>query len=393
MEKNNSFGIDLLKFSFKEEGVQYTATRNHSLFLRPEPKGQFNIYRITNGKLEIFDLSIQKLYGECIYPHIVAITGFVSQFVDIDVESCKMACLNDYSCKAALIQYKSNLKIGNCSLGMELYSLRNNTGVVFNDNALAFIKVRLGRGGFGSVFEGVLHNSTKVVVKRLGPDAKQGKKEILLEVETIGNIHHFNLVRLVGYCAQRSNRLLVYQYMFNGSLDKWIFHRNHAQTLTWETRKKIIVQIAKGLEYLHDYCNPNIIHFDIKPQNILLDIDLNVKISDFGLARLIDKDHTHVMTMPKGTSGYMALKLIGGRNITVKIDIYSFGVVMLEIICGRKSSDSWHGDYLIDTLKIKAEENQPFDLIDEQSEDMQNSKEDVVRMIRIAISCLQKKLL
>ncbi|KAJ0045912.1 hypothetical protein Pint_04772 [Pistacia integerrima] len=159
--------MDLLKFSFKKEGMRYTTRRNHSLFLRLEPKGEFNIYRITNGKLEIFDLSIQKLYGECIYPTYrgnygdaplscqnitlhnfltlenVSFFGFVSQFVDINVESCKMACLNDCSCKAALFQYKSNLKIGNCSLPMELYSLRNNTGVVFNDNALAFIKFYL----------------------------------------------------------------------------------------------------------------------------------------------------------------------------------------------------------------------------------------------------------
>lgn len=253
-------------------------------------------------------------------------------------------------------------------------------------------QVRLGRGGSGFAFEGFLTDGTKVAVKRLHPGENRGKKEFLSEVETIGNIHHFNLVRLVGYCAERSNRLLVYEYMCNGSLDKWIYDKNRAETLTWETRKKIICQISRGLEYLHEYCNPKIIHFDIKPQNILLDGDLNVKISDFGLARLIDQDHSHVSTMPKGTPGYMAPELTRGNNITAKIDIYSFGVVILEIICGRRSSNPNGGDYLVDKLKVKAEADRLSDLIDQQSEDMQSHRDDAVKMIQIAISCLQKNL-
>lgn len=249
-------------------------------------------------------------------------------------------------------------------------------------------QVKLGQGGFGFVFEGILVNGTKVAVKQLGSDVNQGKKEFLSEVKTIGSIHHFNLVRLVGFCSERSNRLLFYEYMCNGSLDKWIFHRNDTKTLTWETKKKIIVQIVRGLEYLHDYCNTNIIHFDIKPQNILLNEDLNAKISDFGLARLISRNQSHVSTMPKGTPGYMAPELIRGKDITMKIDIYSFGVVILEIMCGKRNSNS----YLIGTLKLKAEEDQVSDLVDEQSEDMQNHKEDAVKIIQVAISCLQTNL-
>lgn len=268
--------------------------------------------------------------------------------------------------------------------------------VKFSSKAMKYatrdFQIRLGRGGSGSVFEGLLNDGTKVAVKRLNPGENRGKKEFLSEVETIGNIHHFNLVRLVGYCAERSNRFLVYEYMCNGSLDKWIYHKDRMQTLSWDIRKKIIFQISRGLEYLHDYCNPKIIHFDIKPQNILLDRDLNVKIADFGLARLIAQDQSHVSTMPKGTPGYMAPELTRGNSITAKIDIYSFGVVILEIICGRRSSDPKGGDYLVDTLKVKAEADRLCDLVDEKSEDMQSHRDEAVKMIQIAISCLQKNL-
>ncbi|XP_017979804.1 PREDICTED: G-type lectin S-receptor-like serine/threonine-protein kinase SD2-5 [Theobroma cacao] len=246
----------------------------------------------------------------------------------------------------------------------------------------------LGKGGFGTVSQGTLENGEKVAVKQLGSDVQQGKKEFVAEVKTVGSIHHFNLVRLMGYCAERCNRLLVYEYMCNGSLDKWIFNQSKAQALTWEIRQKIIVGIAKGLEYLHHYCNKNIIHFDIKPQNILLDKDFNAKISDFGLARLFDKNQSHVSSLPRGTPGYIAPELIRGHDITAKIDVYSLGVVILEIICGRRNSDS-PGDYLIDIVKMKVEQDRLADLVDDCNNDMQVHKEDAVKVMKIAISCLQ----
>ncbi|KAK2985472.1 hypothetical protein RJ640_004323 [Escallonia rubra] len=162
----------------------------------------------------------------------------------------------------------------------------------------------------------------------------------MAEVNTIGNIHHFNLVRLVGYCGDKSNRLLVYEHMCNGSLDKWIFNPDRGRTLTWEVRRKIIIGIAKGLEYLHMHCDPNIIHFDIKHQNILLNGDFDVKISDFGLAKLIDRDQSQVLTVLKGTPGYVAPELYTGINISVKADVFSFGIVILEIVHSRRPSMS-----------------------------------------------------
>ncbi|XP_031120253.1 G-type lectin S-receptor-like serine/threonine-protein kinase SD2-5 [Ipomoea triloba] len=251
-------------------------------------------------------------------------------------------------------------------------------------------QTRLGRGGFGSVFEGVLENGTKIAVKRLD-SMSQGLKEFLAEVNTIGNIHHFNLVKLIGYCREKSMRLLVYEHMCNGSLDKWIFSQQQITTnsLTWEMRKKIIVGLAKGLEYLHEHCNPKIIHFDIKPQNILLDEDFNAKIADFGLAKLIARDQSQVLTVLKGTPGYVAPELFKGTNISEKIDVYSFGIVMIETIFRRRNCDHRQSQPLIDIVKERAEQDRLFDFIDQHFEDEHSYKEDAEKMMKIALCCLQ----
>ncbi|XP_028073352.1 G-type lectin S-receptor-like serine/threonine-protein kinase SD2-5 [Camellia sinensis] len=191
---------------------------------------------------------------------------------------------------------------------------------------------KLGEGGFGSVFQGTLSDGTNVAVKRLNGFG-QVKKSFLTEVETIGSTHHVNLVRLIRFCAEKSYRLLVYEYMSDGSLDTWIFQRHQDLTLGWQSRKKIIMDIAKGLTYLHEECRQKIFHLDIKPQNILLDECFNVKISDFGLSKLIDKDQSQVVTMMRGTPGYLAPEWLSSI-ITKKVDVYSFGVVVLEMLCG-----------------------------------------------------------
>ncbi|XP_021772236.1 G-type lectin S-receptor-like serine/threonine-protein kinase SD2-5 [Chenopodium quinoa] len=250
-------------------------------------------------------------------------------------------------------------------------------------------QTKLGRGGFGSVFEGTLDDGTKVAVKRLD-SLGQGRKEFLAEVNTIGSVHHFNLVRLLGFCDDGLNRLLVYEYMCNGSLEKWIFNQDISLALTWSVRQKIIHGVAAGLEYLHTHCKQNVIHFDIKPQNILLDKDFNIKISDFGLAKMVDRDQSQVMTMVRGTPGYMAPELVTGRAISVKVDVYSFGVLVLEIVCGRKNFGSSEGDCLTNLVKVKADADQLSDLIDEQGEGMQQHKEEAVKIMKIAIWCLQR---
>ncbi|KAL7215735.1 hypothetical protein ACSBR1_027807 [Camellia fascicularis] len=249
---------------------------------------------------------------------------------------------------------------------------------------------QLGKGGFGSVFQGKLSDGTKIAVKRLnGSDLV--KKSSLAEVETIGSIHHVNLVRLIGFCAEKSYRLLVYEYMSNGSLDTWIFHRHQDRTLGWKSRKKIIMDIAKGLTYLHEECRQKIFHLNIKPQNIFLDEQFNAKISDFGLSKLIDKDQSQVVTIMKGTPGYLASEWVNSIIIQ-KVDVYSFGVVVLEMLCGRKNLDRSQPEedmHLLSLFKRKVEEEQLLDIIDKYNDDMQMHREEVVEMMRVVVWYLQ----
>uniref|UniRef100_A0A0D3FU02 Receptor-like serine/threonine-protein kinase n=1 Tax=Oryza barthii TaxID=65489 RepID=A0A0D3FU02_9ORYZ len=248
---------------------------------------------------------------------------------------------------------------------------------------------KLGEGGFGSVFEGKIGEES-VAVKRL-EGARQGKKEFLAEVETIGSIEHINLVRLIGFCAEKSNRLLVYEYMPRGSLDRWIYYRHNNAPLDWCTRCKIIMDIAKGLCYLHEECRRKIAHLDIKPQNILLDENFNAKLADFGLSKLIDRDQSKVVTVMRGTPGYLAPEWLTSQ-ITEKVDIYSFGVVLMEIVSGRKNIDISQPEesvQLINLLREKAQNDQLLDMIDKHSNDMVSHQEEVIQMMKLAMWCLQ----
>uniref|UniRef100_A0A8R7JVK0 Receptor-like serine/threonine-protein kinase n=1 Tax=Triticum urartu TaxID=4572 RepID=A0A8R7JVK0_TRIUA len=247
---------------------------------------------------------------------------------------------------------------------------------------------KLGEGGFGSVYEGKL-GEERVAVKRL-EGARQGMKEFLAEVETIGSIEHINLVRLIGFCAQKSQRLLVYEYMPRGSLDRWIHYCHNNAPLDWRTRCRIILDIAKGLCYLHEGCRRKIVHLDIKPQNILLDENFNAKVADFGLSKLIDRDQSKVMTEIRGTPGYLAPEWLT-LQITEKVDVYSFGVVVMELVSGRKNIDnSLHEESsnLISMFRGKARDNQMSDLIDKHSDDMASHQEQVIQMMKLAMWCL-----
>ncbi|KAL5989765.1 hypothetical protein ACLOJK_010659 [Asimina triloba] len=251
-------------------------------------------------------------------------------------------------------------------------------------------KDQLGAGGFGTVFKGELKDGTKIAVKRLD-NRGQGMKEFLAEVETIGNVNHFNLVRLIGFCVDKSFQLLVYEYMSNGSLDKWIFHSQKNMDINWQMRKKIILDIARGLAYLHEECRQRIVHFDIKPQNILLDDDFNAKVSDFGLSKLMARDQSQVHTTLKGTPGYLAPEW-QQLKITLKVDVYSFGIVALEIICGRRNLDGSRSEtskHLLRLLQEKAEANHLIDIVHNSSMDIKLHEHDVLKMIKLAAWCLQ----
>lgn len=199
----------------------------------------------------------------------------------------------------------------------------------------------LGTGGFGSVYKGSLGDGTLVAVKKLDRVFPHGEKEFITEVNTIGSMHHMNLVRLCGYCSEGSHRLLVYEFMKNGSLDKWIFptHHNQDRILDWSTRFHVAVGTAQGIAYFHEQCRNRIIHCDIKPENILLDENFCPKVSDFGLAKLMGREHSHVVTMVRGTRGYLAPEWVSNRPITVKADVYSYGMLLLEIVGGRRNLD------------------------------------------------------
>ncbi|KAK1663878.1 hypothetical protein QYE76_052037 [Lolium multiflorum] len=250
---------------------------------------------------------------------------------------------------------------------------------------------KLGEGGFGSVFKGQFGEDS-IAVKRLDRTG-QGKQEFSAEVQTIGSIHHINLVRLIGFCAEKSHRLLVYEYMPKGSLDRWIYrqHDNNALSLDWSTRCKIITHIAKGLSYLHEDCTKRIAHLDVKPQNILLDDNFNAKLSDFGLCKLIDRDISQVVTRMRGTPGYLAPEWLTSQ-ITEKADIYSFGVVVMEVISGRKNIDTSRSEesiHLITLLEEKVKYGNLVDLIDKNSNDMHKREQDVIQMMKLAMWCLQ----
>lgn len=205
-------------------------------------------------------------------------------------------------------------------------------------------KHKLGQGAFGCVYKGELSKGIPVAVKVL-ENSQGSSREFINEVATIGCIHHINVVRLLGFCSEGSMRALIYEFMPNESLDKVIFSKEMKRSnrfLSQENLHEIAVGIARGIEYLHQGCNLRIVHFDIKPHNILLDDKFRPKISDFGLAKLCSKDQSHVsMTAARGTTGYMAPELLS-RNfgmVSYKSDVYSFGMLLLDMIGGRKNID------------------------------------------------------
>ncbi|XP_066364302.1 G-type lectin S-receptor-like serine/threonine-protein kinase At1g34300 [Miscanthus floridulus] len=198
-------------------------------------------------------------------------------------------------------------------------------------------KEKLGAGGFGAVYRGVLANRTVVAVKQL-EGIEQGEKQFRMEVATISSTHHLNLVRLIGFCSEGRHRLLVYEFMKNGSLDAFLFGDGK---MPWPTRFTVAVGTARGITYLHEECRDCIVHCDIKPENILLDEHFNAKVSDFGLAKLVNpKDHRHrTLTSVRGTRGYLAPEWLANLPITAKSDVYSYGMVLLETVSGRRNFD------------------------------------------------------
>ncbi|EXC30842.1 putative L-type lectin-domain containing receptor kinase S.5 [Morus notabilis] len=203
------------------------------------------------------------------------------------------------------------------------------------------LKNKLGKGGFGTVYKGLIGNQV-VAVKRVSKDSRQGQQEFIAEVTTIGSLSHRNLVKLIGWCYESNELLIVYEFMPNGSLDKFIFGDEklgtEMQELSSKRRHSIICGVAKALDYLHNGCEKRVLHRDIKASNIMLDSEFNAKLGDFGLARMIQRsEKTHHSTKEiAGTPGYMAPESFLTGRATVETDVYAFGVLVLEVVSGRK---------------------------------------------------------
>ncbi|KAM0887757.1 hypothetical protein ACQ4PT_028799 [Festuca glaucescens] len=200
---------------------------------------------------------------------------------------------------------------------------------------------KIGEGGYGPVYKGTLRDGTAVAVKVLSLQSRQGANEFLSELLTISDVSHKNLVKLHGCCVEGSHKILVYNYLENNSLAQTLLgSRKSDIQFNWNTRVNICIGVAQGLAYLHDGVRPHIVHRDIKASNILLDEDLTPKISDFGLAKLLPADVSHISTRVAGTLGYLAPEYAIRGQVTRKSDVYSFGVLLIEIVSGRCNTDT-----------------------------------------------------
>ncbi|XP_043703429.1 proline-rich receptor-like protein kinase PERK1 [Telopea speciosissima] len=252
----------------------------------------------------------------------------------------------------------------------------------------------LGEGGFGYVHRGILQNGKEVAVKQLKDGSSQGEREFQAEVEIISRIHHRHLVSLVGFCIAGADRMLVYEFVPNKTLE-FHLHGEGRPTMNWATRLKIALGSAKGLAYLHEDCNPKIIHRDIKAANILLDFKFEAKVADFGLAKVISDVNTHVCTRVMGTFGYMAPEYASSGKLTEKSDVFSFGVMLLELITGRRpviSVKSFMDEGLVDwarPLLARALEDGNYDTLVDPKLQKDYDPNEMGNMIACAAACVR----
>ncbi|PKA53218.1 putative LRR receptor-like serine/threonine-protein kinase [Apostasia shenzhenica] len=250
---------------------------------------------------------------------------------------------------------------------------------------------KIGRGGFGTVYKGILRDGTPIAAKVLSAESRQGLNEFLTEIDVITNVKHPNLVQLFGCCVEGKNRILVYEYAENNSLDHALLGFNSERAkMDWGIRSQICIGIAKGLAYLHEGVEPPIVHRDIKASNILLDKTFFPKIGDFGLAKLFPDNITHISTRVAGTTGYLAPEYAVQGQLTKKADIYSFGVLVIEIISAKSvSRHNWLGTdrVLLEWIWELYEDGKLTDAVDPSLGNY--PEEEVLRYIKVALFCTQ----
>lgn len=258
-------------------------------------------------------------------------------------------------------------------------------------------KNKLGEGGFGPVYKGQLPSGHDVAVKRLSSSSGQGDSEFKNEVLLVAKLQHRNLVRLIGFCLKGKERLLIYEFVPNASLDHFIFDPIKSAQLDWGTRYRIIGGIARGLLYLHEDSQLRVIHRDLKPGNILLDAEMNPKIADFGMAKLCAVADTHETTRKvMGTYGYMAPEYIRQGQFSIKTDIYSFGVIILEIVSGQKNNSRRQGEqYALNLVNLAWEhwrEGTPLNIVDPNLRGEASTAE-MMKCIHVGLLCVQENAL
>ncbi|XP_019155918.1 PREDICTED: uncharacterized protein LOC109152723 [Ipomoea nil] len=252
---------------------------------------------------------------------------------------------------------------------------------------------KLGHGGFGTVYKGITPERQEVAIKQLSETSKQGLMEFKNEVVLIAKLQHTNLVKLLGFCIHGDQKMLIYEFMPNKSLDFFLFDPNRKEYLTWEKRLNIIEGIAQGLLYLHKYSRVRIIHRDLKVSNILLDENMNPKIADFGMAKILRQNVTEANTMRRGgTYGYMSPEYAMEGIFSTKSDVYSFGVIVLEIVSGRKNNDFYNEDGPLNLVEYAWElweKDAVLQLIDPAISILHGIEEQLCRCINVGLLCVE----
>ncbi|KAL6873758.1 hypothetical protein ACP4OV_013840 [Aristida adscensionis] len=251
---------------------------------------------------------------------------------------------------------------------------------------------KIGEGGYGPVYKGTLKDGTAIAVKVLSLHSRQGAKEFLNELLAISDVTHENLVKLYGCCVEGNHRILVYNYLENNSLAQTLLGSGRSNIqFNWRTRVNICIGVAQGLAFLHDSARPHIVHRDIKASNILLDKDLTPKISDFGLAKLLPSDVSHVSTRVAGTLGYLAPEYAIRGQVTRKADVYSYGVLLMEIVSGRCNTDTrlpYEDQFLLEKTWRHYDEGHLEKIIDSSLGDDLDGDE-ACRFLTIGLLCTQ----